>query len=339
MGVLRRWAWLGFTLGGVACGQGESQPSGYVLIDSDARTVGFAIERDDSSSPATLPVALGDGEQVALVRGDSRRPLSATPGEVIIVRGADADTERWVLGQDIEPDMLDLDAPQTVASEFAGALGGELTARGSSWRLLATDAWELASQMPVPAELYSVRPVAMGVTTTTKQAVSSGTEPIPTPASSADAPSGASPSEPATAPYSTAVAGTWRGQFFSEMHAAWYEFTVTLTESNGNLSGQIVADTWSGSPDSPAKPTRCTGGERWTVREPARGTLNDDGMIEFDGQSWAVESRICGGAPVAYAVDHFSGKLSADGSQWNAQIHDHVVLMPAFPLVLRRLNR
>ncbi|MBN1605918.1 MAG: hypothetical protein JW940_04765 [Polyangiaceae bacterium] len=340
MRLLARWRWLGLAMGTMACGQG-AEPSGYVLIDREARAAGYRVEKDGRTESATLPLALEDAQEATLVNADSRQSLTAQPGEVVIVRGANAETERGMIGRDVEPDMLDLEAPEGVARELAAAVGGELDARGATWRLTALDAWELASQMPVPAEVVGAAPVAIDAVATAELALTDETRASTGQASTGTvAPSLSAQGPGSSASRSTDVAGTWQGQLYSERHGAWYEFTVTMRQSARGLRGEVTAHSWSGTPDDPMVPAKCNGGERWKVREAAQGTVGAEGTITLESQSWAVLKRCCGEAPAPgeYALDHFVGGLSADGNQWNAEVHDHHVMWPGIPIVLKRLS-
>jgi hypothetical protein len=333
MRVCAKYGWLGLAMGTMACGQG-AEPSGYILLDREARAAGYSVEKDGHTQRATLPLALGDAEEATLVHADSRQSLFAQPGEVVVVRGANAQTERWVLGRDIEPDLLDLDAPEDVARELAGAVGGELTARGSSWRLAALDAWELASQMPVPAEVVGAEPVAIDAIGSAQLGLTDEAPMNPDQASAGTIAASRDPQGSASG--ATSAAGTWRGQLYSPWHLAWYEFTITIRPSPNGLRGQVMAHSWSGIPQDSIVPAKCDGEERWKVREAAAGTLGADGTLTFESQSWAVAQRFCGEGPRQYAVDHFVGKLSPDGTEWNAEVHDHAVFWPGLPIVLKR---
>ncbi len=130
------------------------------------------------------------------------------------------------------------------------------------------------------------------------------------------------------------VAGTWRGEVYSDMHGAYYELTAHVAQPSPDdaaLTGSIVARSWSGEVTDVAPPDACGDGFHWTVREDARGTLEPDGSFSFLATSWTMGEQICGDAVTGYSPDRLehltpasdegeTSKLTGmvrDGSMWS----------------------
>jgi hypothetical protein len=112
------------------------------------------------------------------------------------------------------------------------------------------------------------------------------------------------------------VAGTWRGQVYSDPHGGYYEFTAKIarpTPGQSGLSGSLVARSWGGAPESVAPPDACDDDSfHWTVLEEAAGEVRDDGSVAFGGTSWSVGEHLCGERVTDYSLDHLA-LVHADG--------------------------
>jgi hypothetical protein len=111
------------------------------------------------------------------------------------------------------------------------------------------------------------------------------------------------------------VAGTWRGQVYSEPHNGFYEFTAHITQptaGNAALEGTITARSWQGGHGDVAPPDTCDSGYHWTVVERAAGSVASDGAVTFQGTDWRRDELLCGGEVTDYSPDELHD-LRADG--------------------------
>jgi hypothetical protein len=326
------WVWVIVGMGLVSCEGGGSSEAGYVLMDREARASGISLRKDDAAVSAALPVAVGEGESAVLVADDAAQPLSVDAGELLYVRGADAQIDRLVLGRDVESDAWDIDGSAAASEELAYGVGGRLMANGERMRLQVPDAVDLVSALSVPPGLVEFSPVPIAQQDALGSSTSEASEPAPSAATAPDV----------RAAVLARIAGTWRGQGYSPFHEAWYEATITIRlskDSPQSLEGVVIAHSWTGLPDNPKAPTKCNGQEQWKVREPALGSVRADGTVQFDSQSWSVERAICGAppAPGDYYLDRFAGALNAEGTEWSALANDSYGLVD-WPVTLRRIG-
>lgn len=361
MRLLGRWVWVVVGVGALACEQeGDmASGSGYVLIDEDARAAGFAIRKNESILSGTLPVALQDAEQAVLLGGIEDELLEASDGELLYVTGDEGNVERYTLGRDVEYDEWDLQATEYASEELAYNLGGRVSWYHGRYRLDARDTLSTVSGMVPPRGLRGFSPVlidnqreeefpASDENAEAEAGLAAGGA-----GAGAEVEAGVDTSEGAGSESSEAdlagldnvdteqeyalararalanVVGTWRGQFYSPYHEAWYEFTITVRQAalDGRMvEGEVIANSWTGLPNDRTMPSLCAGQEQWKVRQLARGSVRPNGDIRFESESWSVAQRTCGEAPEAYYPDHFEGAVSADGATWSVAVHDHHVV-------------
>ena len=102
------------------------------------------------------------------------------------------------------------------------------------------------------------------------------------------------------------IAGTWRGQVYSDVHGGYYEFTAQIEQpdlARAELTGTMVARSWQGTAEDVAPPETCDTGFHWTVLEDAAGSLREDGSLSFDATTWRVGEHFCGDRVTNYSLD------------------------------------
>jgi hypothetical protein len=142
------------------------------------------------------------------------------------------------------------------------------------------------------------------------------------------------------------IAGTWRGQVYSDLHGGYYEFTLNLHDAavgGGALTGNILARSWSGAPEDVAPPEECGNAFHWTVTEEASGQFGSDGKLTFGGErSWNESEHLCGDPVTDYSFDKFDTDVpgaTADGvTRISGRVFDDVVWKaPGLPIELTRV--
>jgi hypothetical protein len=114
------------------------------------------------------------------------------------------------------------------------------------------------------------------------------------------------------------AAGTWRGLVYSEPHSGYYDFTLHIAQPSPDapeLSGSILARSWSGSTEDVTPPETCDSGFHWTVHENAAGRVGEDGTLTFEGSDWAVGEHLCGERVENYSLDKFEVFRADDDGQ------------------------
>jgi len=119
-------------------------PDAYVMLDEDARAAGVTIE---GVEVVGLPMAVPGGELLALLTPDGPLTLDPYAGEVLHVRGADAEVTWHLLGDDIDPDALAIGAEGDAISQVLDALEGELELDGDYAIVRAPGAFIRASDL------------------------------------------------------------------------------------------------------------------------------------------------------------------------------------------------
>ncbi len=149
------------------CG-GDGDPSGYVLLDREARAAGISIEAPGFQGAPALPVALHADEKVTLkVPGGAPRTIAVRPGAVAWVRRASGDVEYADVGVQARADLLVVDADPTGARALAELLDGSLWPRADGrWSIQAPDVLDRASFLPEPGGVHEAAPAMVGAVAT-----------------------------------------------------------------------------------------------------------------------------------------------------------------------------
>jgi len=318
----------------MACGREVPPPEGtsYLLLDPEARGLGFGILIEGEARQAILPLAVEAGRDVVVTSPDGELAIEVGEEELIRVCG-DGTVERLPLS-DIDPDRVEVRGSFEALDALADAVGAEVAEPvedGEPAFLIAPDVVALLAAMTAPDGIIEVRPVLREVAPTTPDV----------PAAVAPRPAAATPRAVATAdaskptiapalvqtmvgPLARSVSGcgepalgTWVSRQYSPWHGGWYEFTLRVRQDGADgLRGDIVSHFWAGSAEDASEPTSCEpwSGQEWTVRMPAVGS-RVAGRFTLRGTSWRVARTTCGEAPRAgdYNLDSFSGGLTLDG--------------------------
>jgi len=140
------------------------------------------------------------------------------------------------------------------------------------------------------------------------------------------------------------VAGTWRGQVFSQEHGGYYEFTAHVAQASYDdsvLSGTIVARSWGGQPSDVAPPDTCGDGFHFTVVEQAEGRVEDDGSMSFAASAWQMGERLCGGDVTDYSPDRLSSLKATDegsaGVRLTGVVSDGALWADGRPIEMTRI--
>ena len=112
------------------------------------------------------------------------------------------------------------------------------------------------------------------------------------------------------------VEGIWMSHKYSPNYGDWYIFTLKIQRVPGSateLTGEIQAHSWNGSPQEEEPPPCRPGLSHWTVFMTARGQAHPDGRIMFGGTAWRPENAYCGRSPGPgeYNLDNLSGTIDA----------------------------
>lgn len=361
--MTRRW-WIatGLVAAAAGCVGGEEPPAqrALLLLDQEAREAGFVVVGAEVEGQA-LPIAVATDAPVTLAGPDGSIQIDVAEGEIVLVRGADAVLERRVLGEEVDPDRIVLNAPSAIVDEVADGLGAEVREREDGLvEVSAPGVLAASADAPRFAEIVEASVVelvghATCTTTTTSQTsralgrvpaavtetaiaapIASFEEPLILSAHDADY-----MDLPAAASCEDSVAGTWVARrYFPDAHD-WYFFTMKIDHARGakgTLRGEMLAHSWSGGPADVNTAQACqVGGVQWVVRMPARGRVHD-GRIEFGGTEWSVAESTCGWAPGEgmYNLDQFSGSVAPDGeATWQ---NDDGGRMVAEPFEFRRIS-
>ncbi len=152
------------------CG-GDGDPSGYVLLDREARAAGLTIQAVGFQGAPALPMALHVDDRVTLhVPGGPPRAIAVRPGALAWVRRATGDVEYADVGVKARADLLVVDADPGGARALADLLGGSLWPRPDGrWSIEAPDVLDRASFLPEPGGVREAAPaiVADGASTST----------------------------------------------------------------------------------------------------------------------------------------------------------------------------
>jgi hypothetical protein len=141
------------------------------------------------------------------------------------------------------------------------------------------------------------------------------------------------------APTCGGVAGTWRGRVYSGRHGAYYDFTLHVRQQAGSaLTGTVVADFWTATPDEVDLPRACSGAQHVKVLEDASGSVDAEGTMHFDAHSWRVGSHLCGEHVRGYSPDKFEVSLATGAPSARAVVSDDVVWTDGLPLALTRVS-
>jgi hypothetical protein len=140
------------------------------------------------------------------------------------------------------------------------------------------------------------------------------------------------------------IAGTWRGQVYSEVHGGYYEFTAQIAQPDlerPELTGSMVARSWQGPAEDVAPPETCDTGFHWTVLEDAAGSLREDGSLSFDATTWRVGEHFCGDRVTNYSLDQLEElRPLGDGvhtTTLSGIVKDPVIWTDGLPIELTRI--
>jgi hypothetical protein len=306
-------------------------------------------------SDATLPLAFDATQEVSLVGPDTEEPLTADPGELVYVHGADATVGRFLIGQEVEADRVRVEGSREAADELALRLGGTLDDDGDRWQLVAPDALVASASTGAPPGLLGIEPVAVddasGMNLWDQADATAPDTVVPRPVApeTFEAFEGEDAMRPFTLAQSSrfvavkgcrGVAGDWRARVYSYVHFEWYDFTLHVASADGSsLVGSVDVDVWGGNPDDDTTPGVCTGKfDRAKVREIARGRALPEGKLEFDSVSWRVERRICGDGVEDYCLDRFVGSVDQGGTTFVASVSDGCAWAAGMPVTFARVS-
>ena len=127
----------------VSCAGPDPEHDGFVLIDSEARASGIALELDGERTEAVLPVAVPAGEPARILRpGEGDEVVVLAPGETLEVTGPEGVVRRaWA-----SRDSLVVSGSYDAVAAFAELTGATGRPAGDGRYLLeGTDVWLLAA--------------------------------------------------------------------------------------------------------------------------------------------------------------------------------------------------
>lgn len=360
------WMAIGLIVSGAGCVGGEevSSQRALLLLDQEARAAGYVVLGTEVEDRA-LPIAVSPDEPVSLAGPNGTRQLEVAPGEILLVQGRDGETTRRLLGEEIDPDRLVLDAPADIVAEVADGLGAEVIERGdgrieiAAPGLLSASAdspafIEIVEAAVVDAQPRETRGTSRVVARPVTRRATAPVAPVAGGAIAGATPAAALDVRPALmtvnpeyadlpAPVSCddPVAGTWIARRHFANANDWYFFTMHVQRKVGSttaLTGEILAHSWTGGPDLRNSAQACgLGGEEWVVRMPATGSIRD-GRITLNGTDWSVAENSCGWAPGEgqYNIDNFSGAVTGTGeATWS---NDDGGRMRGEPFEFRRIS-
>ncbi|MFN3200264.1 MAG: hypothetical protein ACE366_17840 [Bradymonadia bacterium] len=152
--IARPAAWAFASLCMLSCDAPDPEGTGFVLLDEEARSAGYAVETAGERYEGPLPYAAYADEEVWLVGPGVRQLLQLEPQQVLWLQGADA--RPTILGA---TDRLWVNGGQGAAKSLADQIGGEATQVNGRWAVDAPEATYLSAMVQAPDNLRGISPV------------------------------------------------------------------------------------------------------------------------------------------------------------------------------------
>lgn len=156
-----RWKLCSLAVLASACGPpGDSEA--LVLLDADARAAGLTLSVGGWSGSPRLPISIREAEQVVVSGGFGTRPLSARAGHLGLVVGSAGSVDWRKVGEELDPDALDLVGDEPAVSAVATTLGAAMTREGTNlWRLRGAGVLERSAWLTASGGVEQVRAVPL----------------------------------------------------------------------------------------------------------------------------------------------------------------------------------
>lgn len=142
-----------------ACGP-PGDTEALVLLDADARAAGLTLSVGGWSGSPHMPISVREAEQVIVSGGFGTRALPARPGQLGLVVGSAGSVDWRKVGEELDPDALELIGDETAVSAVATTLGATMAREGTNlWKLRGSGVLERTAWMSVAGGIEQVRAV------------------------------------------------------------------------------------------------------------------------------------------------------------------------------------